>query len=95
MNIKSEITGFTKTIAAIAASFASVWYVAEPIVEDYLHDVIEEFHEEDKKMIEEMEVEIFKLKQIIDQDLSDNIDRTNKIIDEIHYIYPDSRLIKE
>jgi hypothetical protein len=95
MDIKKEGVGFIKTLGAIITSFGVLWIVVEPPIEDYLHGVIEDFHEEDKKMIEEMKVEILKLKVIIDSDLNDNIDRTNDIIDEIHYIYPNSRLKKE
>jgi len=84
-DLKTEFTGLAKTIAAIAASFGSVWYVAEPIVEDYFHGVIEKFHEEDIK-------EIKKLRLDLDNDYDYNKEKRNNIIKELKYLHPQTVL---
>ena len=85
MIIKEELSKLSKTVTAIITILGAVWLIAEPIVEDYFHEVIEEFHQEDKKQIEE-------LTKTIDNDYHHNKDMRNEIINEVIHMYPQTRL---
>lgn len=95
MDIKTGGVGFLKQLAVVVPLLGVVWGITEPIVEDYLHEQVKVVQEEDKRMITELEDKIKDLKSIVDKDYSHNLNKRNLIINEIHYIYPNSRLNKE
>ena len=95
MDIKTGGVGFFTPLAVVVPLLGVVWGITEPIVEDYLHEQVKVVQEEDKRMITELEDKIKDLKSIVDKDYSHNLNKRNLIINEIHYIYPNSRLNKE
>jgi len=88
MDIKTEGLGFIKTIGVFVPLMGAVWGFTEPMIENYIHEQIHIIQEEDKELIKE-------LSEIIANDYKHNTKRVNEIINEIHYIYPNSRLKTE
>ena len=88
MNIKTEGLGFVKTLGVVIPLMGAVWGFTEPMIENYIPEQIHIIQEEDKALIKELE-------EIIENDYKRNTKRLNEIINEIHYIYPNSRLKTE
>ena len=80
VNLKEEISGLSKTLGAIAASFGVIWMVLEPMVEDYINEQIEVSH---KPLIERIE----SIEKVSDEDYNLGIQQRNKIVQEIQRIH--------
>ena len=84
-SVKKEGLSFIKTMGAIASALGVAWVVLEPMVEDYIQEHIKLIHEEDVKRIDAIEL-------TLDEDYDTSVKKRNEIVQEILYIYPESRL---
>jgi hypothetical protein len=87
--LRSETIALIKTGIAI---LAALWFVAEPYVEDYVHEQVNIVQKADRLLIDSLEVKINNLQTIIDEDYHKAKERSNEIVKEIQYFYPQTRL---
>lgn len=94
--LKKESLSLFKTLGAILASIGVIWSTyLEPVVEEYIQEQSKIVYDKDKALIDSLNVKLEVLKDIVDDDYSNNKYSRNKIIEEIQRIYPSTLLKQE